>query len=581
MASACAFGIVIAALITLAIQLTHKAKLLETDRERAINKLREQMEESRRAESEIRRFKEALENTVEGIARLNNEGKYISVNKAYASIAGYMPDEMEGMNWEETVHPGDRNMIAECFQRMLEHGKVEAEARGLRRDGTVFYKHVVLVTAYDENRKISGHHCFMKDITDKKIAEDLANQKVKNIIRQQIALLELAKLDTLKFDDTLKRVAEIDAVTLGADRVSIWFVGENNKTIQCRLLFTEDRKLSGKLSYVDIEKYPDFFKTLTESRVVTNNELRSDPLTFQLCSDYHSTQEYGSRLYAPVRLHGKVVGVVCHEYIGNIREFSFEEKEFASSVANSVSLALASEERRRSEKILEKQANELARSNTDLEQFAYVASHDLQEPLRMVASYTQLLARRYKGKLDKDADEFIGYAVDGVTRMQHLINDLLAYSRLQIKEKALQEIDCSHVLSKSLTNLQTTLQDSGASVTCENLVQLFQNLIGNGIKFRGDQKPQIHISAERTNGKWTFAVKDNGIGIDQKYTDRIFAIFQRLHGKQEYPGTGIGLAICKRIVERHGGRIWVESEPQKGSTFYFTIPVRRPQRIED
>lgn len=201
----------------------------------------------------------------------------------------------------------------------------------------------------------------------------------------------------------------------------------------------------------------------------------------------------------------------------------------------------------------------------------------------MVASYTQLLARRYKGKLDQDADEFIGYAVDGATRMQVLINDLLKLSRVGTRGKSFVSTDCGRVLDSALANLSVAVQESGAAVTWDampvvmgddtQLIQLFQNLIGNALKFRtAAEQPQIHVGARCVDGVWEFSVRDNGIGIAPEYFERIFVIFQRLHSKAEYPGTGIGLALCKKIVERHGGRIWVESRSNEGTTFFFTIP---------
>lgn len=357
----------------------------------------------KQAEAAMRELNAALENAAEGISRLDQQGRYITVNKAYAQMVGYQPFEMIGKDWKETVYPKDLDKLLVAYQKMLADGKVEVEARGVRKDGSIFYKQLVMISAYDEQKQFTGHHCFMKDISDRKQAEE---------------------------------------------------------------------------------------------------EIR-------------------------------------------------------------------------------KQSQELIRSNADLEQFAYVASHDLQEPLRMVTSYLQLLERRYKDKLDANANEFIAYAVDGASRMQTLINDLLTFSRLGTRSQPFRIVNTSAILSDVLVNLKIAIEESGTVVTYDalpnltgdpsQLSQLFQNLIGNAIKFRGEIQPQIHIGVEFKDGQWLFLVRDNGIGIDPQYRDRIFLIFQRLHNRTKYSGTGIGLAICKKIVERHGGCLWVEPSPVQGSTFYFTI----------
>jgi signal transduction histidine kinase len=249
------------------------------------------------------------------------------------------------------------------------------------------------------------------------------------------------------------------------------------------------------------------------------------------------------------------------------------------------------EERQRSQESLARKVEELARSNCDLEQFAYVASHDLQEPLRMVAAYTQLLAERYGGKLDDQADKYIRYAVDGAARMQSLIQDLLAFSRVGRQELAVASTDCNQLVERAIENLRAAILESGAVVTHgplpllvasgSQLQQVFQNLIGNAIKFRGSESPVIDISAERQGTNWVFSVADNGIGISGEHAENIFIIFNRLHTRIEYPGNGIGLSICKKIIERHRGRIKALPREDGGTIFEFTLSAGKPDEIRN
>ena len=321
--------------------------------------------------------------------------------------------------------------------------------------------------------------------------------------------------------------------------------------------------------------------------------------------------QYGDRHLAGIqrlqvggepRLLGKTVELTGRRKDGSefpvelaLSEWRVAEGQFYTGIIRDIT------ERKRAEETLRRQAAELERSNRDLAQFAYVASHDLQEPLRMVSSYVQLLAKRYQGQLDQDADEFIGFAVEGASRMQRLISELLKYSRVGMRGKDFAPTSCETVVDQALANLQMVIQESGAVVSRDplptlladelQLTQVFQNLISNAIKFRGVEPPRVHISAELRNSdfgfrnagpssqsatrnpQWLFSVRDNGIGIAPEHRDRIFGIFQRLYSQAEYPGTGIGLATCKKIVEQHDGRIWVESQPGQGATFYFTIPA--------
>jgi two-component system, sensor histidine kinase and response regulator len=230
-----------------------------------------------------------------------------------------------------------------------------------------------------------------------------------------------------------------------------------------------------------------------------------------------------------------------------------------------------------------RKTKELERSNRDLEEFAYIASHDLQQPLRMISSFVKLLEQHYSGKLDEKADKWINFAVDGANSMHEMINNLLEYSRVGTKGKAFETTESEGLLKLALANLRIAVQESGTQVTYDNLptvradrfqiLRLFQNLIDNAIKFRGDESPRIHVSAKRDASRWVFSLQDNGIGVDPRYSDQIFVIFRRLHSSAKYPGSGMGLAICRKIVERHGGWIWVESAHGKGSTFFFSLPV--------
>ena len=296
----------------------------------------------------------------------------------------------------------------------------------------------------------------------------------------------------------------------------------------------------------------------------------------------------------PILESGKLIGAVVtfrditnrkreeetlRKYRQDLKKLVEERTTELTKTNDELQLEIA--ERRQAEETVKQMADELKRSNADLQQFAFTASHDLQEPLRGIECFTKLLEKRYKGKLDEKADEYIDYVVDDVQRMQMLIKDLLEYSRVSVKEKIFCPVNCSVVLEQALKNLRLSIDESRADVTYDllpvvvgdeaQLIRLFQNLIGNAIKFRGWEPLKIHISARREGAEWVFSIRDNSIGIDPGQAERIFVIFQRLHPKQEYPGTGVGLAICKRIVERHGGRIWVESEAGKGATFYFTI----------
>lgn len=329
----------------------------------------------------------------------------------------------------------------------------------------------------------------------------------------------------------------------------------------CEILGYSKQELVGK-TFQDFTYYEDAGKNLGLTQQVLEGTL----------SNYSLEKRY-------VHKDGRIIWV--NKTVSLVRD-SAGNPEYFIAVVEDISA------RKEMEESLKNTISALNSSNKELERFAYIASHDLQEPLRMIGSYTQLLAKRYKGRLDQDADEFINYAVEGANRMKQLINDLLTFSRFSLPGNAFEWVNLEAVYSAAVSNLHSQIMSSSAVISHEQLptvpgdfnqlVQLFQNLLSNAIKFRGAKAPEINICCEEKENDWLFSVQDNGIGIESKYAERIFIVFQRLHTQAQFPGTGIGLAISHKVVHRHGGRIWVESEPGHGSTFYFTISKNMRQR---
>jgi two-component system, chemotaxis family, sensor kinase Cph1 len=317
-------------------------------------------------------------------------------------------------------------------------------------------------------------------------------------------------------------------------------------------------------------------RNLYTNHVLNFEDKRHEEIEFRIISK-NGQIKWLTHICAPLYMQNKFLGRRINNRDITDRKMAEEElKKYREHLEESVKQRTAE---------LETRTHELARSNADLQQFAYAASHDLQEPLRTVAGFVKLLEKRYKGRLDEKADEFIKFMCDGIERMQLLIKDLLIYSQVDTKERVFKPTNCSVALESAIRSLQSAIEGNEAEVTYVSLPtvmadtsqmsRLFQNLIGNAIKFHDSKTVRVYVSAERKGDEWIFSVRDNGIGMNSEQADRIFVIFQRLHSKEQYPGTGIGLAICKRIVERHGGRIWVDSELGKGSTFYFTLPAAK------
>jgi signal transduction histidine kinase len=382
--------------------------------------------------------------------------------------------------------------------------------------------------------------------------------------------------------EAIPRLIETACRTLGWQMGAKWAVDANTQTIHCIDVWVspsadlaEFAELTRKSIFKAGEGLPGQVWATGQAQWAEDVAIRADLPR----SSVATNAGLHGALAFPIRFGQETFGVM--EFFSTRVERPDEMLlEMLTTVGTQVGLFV---ERTTAERELRRTTANLERSNTDLQQFAYVASHDLSEPLRMVTSYLQLLAERYQPKLDKQGAEFVAFAVDGAQRMQALIHDLLAYSRVDLRGRSFEPTNCDLVFQAAIANLKIAIEESGATVThaplptvladSVQLTQVFQNLIGNALKFRGAQPPRIEVGAQRHDSEWLLFVRDNGIGIDPKHFDRIFVIFQRLHTRHEYAGTGMGLAICKKIIERHGGRIWLESTLGKGSTFLFTLPL--------
>lgn len=556
--------------------------------------------ERRRTEAtllEITRLRRAiLDSASYTIISTDPEGTITTFNTAAESLLGYTAAEVIGKATPALIHdpeevaqraqaltaelgisvePGFEAFVAKARQGEID----EREWTYIRKDGSRFPVLLSVTALHDAAGNLTGFLGIGNDITERKQAEaELQRQSLRSRLFSEISL----KIrQSLQLDDILQAAVTEMQKIFQADRVIVFQLGLNGRgKVVKEALAPGWRSVLGL--GVDDECFgPGYLMLHRQGRIYTVSDRDQSGLEPCLIN-FMRRIDVQSKLVMPILVKEEFWGLLIAHQCSNPREWTQFEIDLMQQLADQLGIALAQSQ------MLEKetqQRQELARSNADLEQFAYVASHDLQEPLRMVASYLQLIERRYKNQLDADADDFIAYAVDGASRMQTMINDLLSYSRVGTRGKSFQQVDCEAIIGRVFTNLGAAIADHKAVVTHDplpvvwgdptQLTQLFQNLISNALKFQGDAPPLIHIGVASRPGEWVFSVQDNGIGLEPSYRDRIFLIFQRLHSKADYPGTGIGLAICKKIVERHGGVIWVESEPDHGSTFFFTLPVQR------
>ncbi len=489
------------------------------------------------------------DDTVDKEAVLNyvfNHQTVTKVNAAMLTQYGAGEDEFIGLTPKD-FFANDLATGKDLWRKMFDQGKLHVEILEWKLDGTALWIEGDYNCLYESDGKIVGHFGIQRDITGRKQTEE---NLIKNISDRKQAETQLRQQEEFLqsiYNGTEQAIFVIDITSdkefryAGFNPVSEKYAGVTNEQI---------------LGKTPVEAFGETFGTILQQN-------------YQLCLQSDSSINYEEQLKFDTRT------------IWTLTTLSPLQDE-QGQIYRIIGTATDISDRKHKEIELQNQKQDLARSNAELQQFAYIASHDLQEPLRMITSYLELLERRYKGQLDEKANKFIAYAVDGAARLQTLINDLLTYSRVGSRGQDLEFVDCEKVLQNVLLNLQMAIEQSNATITHtplpqvnadpSQLTQLFQNLISNALKFRQEAAPQIHIAVQGTDDKWLFSVQDNGIGMEVQYLDRIFIIFQRLHSKTEYPGTGIGLAVCKKIVEQHGGTLWVDSQPGRGSTFHFTLP---------
>jgi len=481
------------------------------------------------------KYRSIVKNVLDAYVRGDTEGRIIMASPSAARMYRFdSPQEMIGISTLSLYKSFEdrQNMLEE----LEKHGKVEnMEGEGLRKDGTTFWVSMNAQYYYDDQGKIQGRETIVRDITVKKVIEAALKKSEQSLADAQ----HIAHIGSWEWN------LKTGDINWSNELYSIYRVDPNTFT----------PTLSSFADYM----HPDDEKYVNQNVDQLLSDCKSHNFDFRIILDDGTIRVLNT--------------------IAEVTEF---DKNGKPCIIVGINQDIT--ERKEIELKLNENIKKLAQSNKELEEFAYITSHDLREPLRMITSFLQLLERRYKDQLDEDANEFIGFAVDGAKRLDAMTHDLLQYSRINREKREIKPVNFEHVLEEALLNLKVPIEESNAVITHDPLptingdeqlkIRLFQNLIGNAIKYRSQESPKIHISAKKEKNQYLFCIKDNGIGMSPKHLKKIFTIFQRLHTKEEYEGTGIGLAIAQKIVHQHSGQIWAESELEKGSTIYFTIPIK-------
>jgi len=542
--------------------------------EKLQTELNERQQTQQTLAKELLRTQTLFDTSFDGIVIMDKEGNVLDANPRFAEMLGYTPEEILRL----TVADWEAQLISEELQQLMKEAMINnqgiLETQHQRKDGSIYDVEISYNVVEWEGEIL--RFCVCRDISLRKQAEE-ALKRSRDELEEQVQertqeLLEINNRLQQREREFRTLVENTPDIITRHDR-QYRYLYINPASIQQSGIPTVQYlgKKPSELSYP--KEITDFWEACLEN-VFTTGRIRIDEFQIVNLNEAKTYQTY------------------------IVPEFGDGE-----SVESVITIARDITKLRKAEESARQLAEDLKRSNEELEQFAYIASHDLQEPLRAVASFTQMLAKRYRGQLDSKADTYIEFIIDGATRMQQMIQDLLSYSRVGRTELKLQSVDCNLLLERVKKDLQISIRETQAVITADSLPtitadanqlgNLLQNLINNSLKYRSETFPKIHISAKKNKlevqlenltqpsipgqtkiqEEWLFSIQDNGIGIKPQYAERIFGIFQRLHTSDEYPGTGLGLAICRKILERHKGRIWVESNPNQGSTFFFTIPV--------
>ncbi|HEX2919580.1 MAG TPA: ATP-binding protein [Bacteroidales bacterium] len=515
------------------IEVTTTVKQIEIGGKNYIIASFEDLRPINKIKSDESRYRQIVECVNEGIWQINAELRTVFVSEKMAEMLGYRPSEMTGMSIFNFMDEEGKVLMNKKLEGENRYSKRTFGHKLIRKDDLYIHTSISSIPLFNEEGIFTGATWLVTNIADRiKIEKTLRKTRKK----LEIAL-ENGKIGTWEWN--------IKTGIVSCDDRAALMMGFKEESL--------DQDISIFENHINEEDLPHF------REAVTNTINSGMPLE----TIFRTRHSEGFSSFISVK------SILTHDRWG--------KPESLTGVCFDVT-----DMKRGVESALIKLNEELLRSNSDLKQFAYVASHDLQEPLRMVSSFTQLLQQKYKDKLDEDGNEYIKYAVEGSKRMYELLNGLLAYSRVQTRGRIFEKVDMNTVIEKVKANLRLIIQEKNVDIRSETLpviladesqmIQLIQNLVENSIKFC-NENPSIKISCERIEKNYIFSIKDHGIGIEAQYFEKIFKIFQRLHRSDEYKGTGIGLAICKRIAERHAGRIWVESDPGNGSTFYFTVPV--------